>query len=108
MDDSSGSTSTIEVLEETLKEIQKLLPYGGFQLKVITRSGEDPNEKASADGKTVTFAGYRWAPKEDNILLGFGELNFNAKCRGIKKPNEYPIDTDDDVEKLVSDMKLTR
>ena len=108
MDDSSGSASSQEVLDETISQITKLLPYGGFKLKVTTKSGCQPQEKASADGKTVTFAGYRWASKDDEIMLGGGEINFNAKRRGVKKPNTNPVESDEDVQKLAESVKLTK
>ena len=62
--------------------MKELLPLGGFQLKVMTTSGEHPPEKATSDGISTTFAGYKWHPKDDKLLLNRSELNFNPKRRG--------------------------
>ena len=50
-------------------------------------SGEDPCDKASADGTSVKMLGYRW---------------------NTKKPNSKPIITLDDARDLVKEVKLTR
>ena len=108
MDDSSGGSNKNSVCDDMIKEVEELLPCGGFSLKVITKSGEDPTEKASSDGVSTSFAGYKWKPKEDNIMLKSGEINFNPKRRGIKKDNKFSVVTNEDVELLVKDIKFTR
>jgi hypothetical protein len=108
MDDSSGGHNKKEIFDRLVEEMKELLPLGGFHLKVVTISGEDPSEKASSDGVSTTFAGYKWLPKEDLIMLNSSDLNFNPKRRGIKKPNDFPIDSEEDVDKLVDGRKLTR
>ena len=50
----------------------------------MVKSGEDPCDKASADGISVKMLGYRWNTKEDTLQPGIGELNFNSKIRGAK------------------------
>ena len=58
---------------------------GGFALKGVTFSNEDPKEDLSKDGESIDVAGMKWYPKEDTISLDVGELNFAKKTRG-KKP----------------------
>jgi hypothetical protein len=41
-------------------------------------------------------------------MLNSSDLNFNPKRRGIKKPNDFSINTEEDVVKLIGDRKLTR
>jgi hypothetical protein len=108
MDDTSGGSNDKTMLKMMTNELKELLPYGGFQLKVMTMSGEDPCDKASADGVSTMFGGYKWKPKQDVLMLNGAEINFNPKRRGVKKPNEFTVETDDDIEKLVSTKKLTR
>ena len=108
MDDSSGGSSNIEERDLMVEEIKNLLPLGGFKLKVVTKSGEVPCEKASSDTIHSTFAGYKWASLEDSLMLNSSDLNFHPKRRGVKKPNAFNINTEEDVEKLIGDGKLTR
>ncbi len=108
MDDSSDSTSTKQLLDKTIDEIIELLPFGGFKLKCVAKSGEDPPEGTSADGVSTSFAGYSWKCKEDKMKLKTQEINFSVKRRGLKKPNVKPVVTEEDVENLVKDIVLTR
>lgn len=108
MDDSSGGANDEQTVDKMINEIKELLPHGGFKLKVVCRSGEDPSEKASSDGVSTTFGGYRWHTKDDLLLLNSSEINFNPRRRGVKRANDFPVKTDEDVEKLVATKKLTR
>ena len=108
MDDSSGGSNDQDECEEIIQQVKSLLPNGGFKLKVVTKSGEIPDEKASSDGITTSFAGYKWLPKEDLLMFKCGDINFNAKRRGIKKPNKFPIITEEDVTELVKNVRFTR
>ena len=108
MDDSSGGANDEQTVDKMINEVKELLPHGGFQLKVVCRSGEEPSEKASSDGVSTTFGGYRWHTKEDLLLLNSSEINFNPRRRGVKRANDFPVETDEDVEKLVATKKLTR
>ena len=107
MDDSSGGDSNKDIRDKMVDELVELLPLGGFKLKVVTKSGESPCEKASNDGIFTTFSGYKWAPLNDILMLNSSDLNFNPKRRGIKKANDFRIITDKDVERLVGGVKLT-
>ena len=108
MDDSSDAAKSKELMNKIIDEVINLLPYGGFDLKVVTRSGEDPPEAATSDGDSVSFAGYKWKSKTDKIMLKSQEINFNVRSRGLKKPNKKPVITDDDIEDLLGDIILTR
>ena len=37
-----------------------------------------------------------------------GELNFNPKVRGAKRPNEFRISTPEDAERLLASVTITR
>ena len=67
-------------------DLEMILNKGGFQLKGVSFSGEDPPEKLTDDGETIHVAGTKWFPKEDTLALNIGELNFSKKTRG-KKPS---------------------
>ena len=107
MDDGFSGANTKEELENIIHEIETVLPMGGFKIKCMTRSGDEPCEKASSDKISTGLAGYKWLPKTDEIKLGLGELNFNKKVRGYRRPNEVPVDEPEDVEKVLPD-KITR
>ena len=108
MDDSSGGSNDEQENEEIINQVESLLPHGGFKLKVITKCKEKPSEKASSDGESTTFAGYKWLPLRDVLMLNSSDMNFNAKRRGIKKANPFSIESKEDVKKLIGDRKLTR
>ena len=108
MDDSSDAAKTRELMDKIIEELVKLLPYGGFKLKVVTKSGEDPPEAASSDGVSVLFAGYKWKSKADKMMFKSQEINFNVRSRGLKKPNVRPIITNEDIEDLMKGIILTR
>lgn len=108
MDDSGHGAQTKEERSQIIDELKIVLPRAGFKLKTVNLSGEDPDEAATSDGKTTTFGGYKWSQKEDLLFLNHGEINFHKKFRGAKKPNESPIETDEDLECVLEDQKLTR
>ena len=108
MDDIGAGANDLSQREKMIAEIEKVLPCGGFQLKVVCRSGEAPPAKASNDGSHSSFIGYKWDSEHDLLTLGDNEINFNKKSRGVKAPNTEPIDTVEKVEVLVSTVKLTR
>ena len=49
MDDSSGGTNNQKEFNKLVQEMQDLLPIGGFALKILTKCGVPPADKASAD-----------------------------------------------------------
>lgn len=108
MDDSGHGSNTLEGREKIIDELQKVLPLGGFKLKMVTRSGEPPDEKASGDGERSSFGGYAWKCVADTMMYKAGELNFNVKRRGFKQPNKTPVITSEDVRLLIKDLSLTR
>ena len=67
-------------------EIELIVNRGGYKLKGITLSGENPKDNLSDDGESLIVAGLKWLPKEDVISLNIGELNFAKRKRGKKPP----------------------
>ena len=97
--------------DETTKQIQQTslaLGNGGFNLKYIVRSGEVPCTAASTDQKSLKVLGYKWSPEEDILQPGFGEINFNKRKKGSKKPNTFPVETPDDITEMIKTVKITR
>ena len=75
--------------EERLKTIQDLdhaLGLLSMKVKGYTLSGEDPHEKSSKDGVSVTVIGYRWFPKIDTFSINLQALHFGKKVRGRLDP----------------------
>ena len=108
MDDSGSGANRVEERTKMINEVKTVFPRGGFKIKVVNLSGEDPAEDASKDGCSTSFAGYEWRQKDDLLSLNHGEINFNKKIRGLKKPNLEPIETDEDLTGLLTKVKLTR
>jgi len=108
VDDILSGEDSEEKRAEQIEAVQEILKRGGFSLKFIVKSGEKPSEKASTDGETMKLLGYKWDPEKDELSPGLGELNLNKKLRGERKPNEKPVKTIQDAEKLLTSTKLTR
>ena len=56
----------------------------------------------------MKLLGYKWDPEKDELSPGLEELNLNKKLRGECKPNENPVKTIKDAERLLTSVKLTR
>ena len=108
VDDLLSGSHTREGREKEIDAVRAVLKRGGFALKFVVRSGEKPSEKASSDGESMKMLGYKWDTEKDVLSPGTGELNLNKKSRGEKKPNPFPIKNQDDAEKLLRDVKVTR
>ena len=79
----SGEQSEKEALKRA-DELEVVLNRGGFVLKRITFSNQDPPESLSDDGKTINVAGMKWFLKDDIISLDIKDINFAKKIRGGK------------------------
>lgn len=108
VDDAMAGANSKETREMQIDQTRELLKKGGFKLKYIVRSGEDPPDNASTDGKTLKILGYKYTPKEDTLGFGFQELNFNKKVRGAKKPNLSPVVSESDVSRALVGKLITR
>lgn len=108
MDDSGGGAQSEIMREKVVDEVKTVLPKAGFKLKVINYSGQPPCEAASNDGVSTAFAGYKWVQEEDLLCLNHGEINFNKKIRGAKKPNKFPVTNEQELAELLENQKFTR
>ena len=72
-------------------QLELVLNRGGFQLKGVTFSGEDPPAALTDDGVSIHVGGLRWFPKDDVVSLNIGDLNFSKKHRGKKSPDKINI-----------------
>ena len=91
VDDCVSGEDTIKLARKRSQELEHIVNKGGFKLKGIVISGEDPPETMSEDKESVTVAGMRWFPKQDLISLNIGELNFAPKKRGKKASSSTNI-----------------
>ena len=69
------------------EEIELVVNQGGFNLKGVAITGEDPSESLSDDKETASVRGMKWYPKNDVVSLNIAPLNFSKKQRG-KKPTD--------------------
>ena len=63
-------------------ELEVVLNRGGFLLKGITFSNQDPPESLSDNGESINVAGMKWFPEDDIIPLDIKDMNFPKKIRG--------------------------
>ena len=102
VDDILSGSDNMEERKDQISQVETVLDSGGFKVKFVILSGE------STDQGTVKVLGYVWNPVSDTLSPGFNEINFNKKKRGLKNPNPFPINTPEDVAKLVSTTQVTR
>ncbi len=103
VDDIMGGANSIEECEKQIDEVTAVLNAGGFSLKYVVMSGGNLDGNAN-----LKVLGYNWNITNDTFSPGFSEINFNKKKRGIKAPNLFPISTIEDVNKLLSNLEITR
>lgn len=108
VDDIFTGDNSSEVMETQIAETKAALSSGGFSLKYCVKSGEIPPEEASHNNETLKILGYNYNPAQDVISSGFSEINFNRKRRGAKKPNPFPVVSQEDVRKLLNSTAITR
>ena len=68
-----------------------VLKTGGFELKGVTLSGEDPPEHLSEDKISVNTGGYKWFSSLDILKIKGGDFNFSKKTRGRKDTHALGI-----------------
>ena len=94
VDDCLSGELSKELAHKRADQLEYVLNKGGFKLKGVSFSGEDPPLSLSNDGEVIHVAGMKWYPKHDMLSINIEELNFSKKQRG-KKPerecNTIPI-----------------
>lgn len=88
VDDCISGESCIENALLRADELEVVMNRGGFALKGIAFSGEDPPESLSDDGVSLNIGGMKWYPKDDELSLNISNLNFAKKYKGKKPVNE--------------------
>ena len=79
VDDCITGASSKEFAHQRADQIEVVMNHGGFKLKGVSFSGDDPPEALSEDGTTITVAGFKWYTKEDTLLLNICDLNFSKR-----------------------------
>lgn len=88
VDDCLSGEQTVEDAKQRADELEIVLGRGGYKLKGITFSKEEPPDNLSDNGVNVSVAGMLWYPKSDELALDIGELSFARKIRGRKVVTE--------------------
>ena len=94
VDDCLSGETTVKITHEVADDLEVVISRGGFGLKGFTFSGQRPQESLSNDGETVSVAGLKWYPQEDEIALDVQQLNFAKKSRGRKPTLQSTIPKD--------------
>ena len=91
VDDCVTGEESIDLAHQRADEIELVLNRGGFHLKGVCFSGEDPPKDLTDDGETIFVGGLKWFPKMDQLSINIGDLNFAKKCRGKKPASEINV-----------------
>ena len=108
VDDTWTGHNDQSIANKQLEEMQSVLANGGFKLKYVVKSGQAPCKESSSNGEDLKILGYKWTPLKDNISPGLGEINFNKRRAGSKKPNKFPVVTSADLRVLLDSTMITR
>ena len=109
VDDILSGTKSVLLSEQEVREVTEILEAGGFSLKFVAHSFEEPPSESSSNGESLNILGYKWTPLCDTIALNLKEVNFQKKKRGLKPDNPEPVNTPDAVKNLVTSLPaLTR
>ena len=81
VDDCLSGEKSWNKVRITTDNLNIVLNKGGFCLKGLTFSGQDPPD----------VAGMKWFSREDKLSLKIGELNFGKKARGKKPGKKYGL-----------------
>ncbi|XP_066918685.1 uncharacterized protein [Clytia hemisphaerica] len=84
VDDCVSGESSKKLAIQRTQELETISNGGGFMIKGVVISGEDPPTSMSDDGSSVFVAGMKWWPKEDQLSIHIPPMNFSAKKRGKK------------------------
>ena len=84
VDDCLSGGDSINETKALSDNLEKTIAQGGFTLKGITMSGQNPHKSLSNDGTTISVAGMTWQPKNDLLSIDIKSLNFAKKYRGKK------------------------
>ena len=86
VDDCITREDRIDLAHHRADELEIVLNRGGFNLKGVSFSGEDPPSTLTEDGQMIFGEGMKWFVKEDMLSINTAELNFAKKHRG-KNPS---------------------
>ena len=84
VDNRFSGTADISKAQSIADKLQIVVNNGGFTLKGFKSSGHKPQESLSNDGQSISVAGLKWYPLEDEISFDIQELNFSKKSSGRK------------------------
>ena len=86
MDDILAAFFNNRIRDTTAGGLEKTLDVSQLKVKAITKNGEIPCDKVSADQKTVNVVGYVWEPARDVLRLDIKPLFLGKKVRGRRPP----------------------
>ena len=91
VDDGLTGEESIETAHTRADQLEYVIQHGGFRLKGITFSGEDPSPDLTDDGDSIIIGGMKWYSKTDEISLNISQLNFSKKSRGKKSQDHLNV-----------------
>ena len=87
VDDILASYETDDIRDLAGDSLERTLDYGSMEVKAVTKSGYEPDEKVTTDGVSCGLLGYKWLPKEDLIGPDIKPLYLGKRKRGKCPPS---------------------
>ncbi len=87
VDDILAAYENDDVRDIAGNSLERTLEYGSMEVKAVTKSGHEPDEKVTTDGVSCGLLGYKWLPKEDLIGPDIKPLYLGKRKRGKCPPS---------------------
>jgi len=108
MDDVDSGSSSRELTNEQVSQVQECLKRGGFATKFVAHSGEPPPEKATVDGVSVGVLGMKWFTESDQLGLSYSPMNLEKKVRGAKRKAKLDVTNPEGIREAFRRGLITR
>jgi len=108
MDDVDSGSSSRELADKQVSQVQECLKRGGFATKFVAHSGEPPPEKATVDGVSVGVLGMKWFTESDQLGLSYSPMNLEKKVRGAKKKAKLDVTNPEGIHEAFRRGLITR
>ena len=108
VDDAGDSKFTKEECVQLAADADEVFARVKLECKSWTYSGENPDDKVSKDGISISIGGFKWFPKLDVYELKVPFLHFGKKRRGRLSPDTKFFSGDQQELDQFVPKKLTR
>ena len=108
VDDAADSKVTKEECKKLAADCDEVFARVNLKCKSWNYSGEDPDEKVSKDGVSLSVGGFKWYPLVDAVELKVPHLHFGKKRRGrLREDTKFYSGKQEELDQFVP-KKLSR